>query len=246
MVVVLKLGGSVLTEKAEPETVDRAALDGCARAIGAAHDGLLLVHGGGSFGHYHAERHGVTVTDGTADPGAVVAVHDAMRRLNDIVVAALHDHDVPAVGVEPLSMAHRDDAGTLAIASRPLATILDRGFVPVLFGDVVADAARGFTVVSGDELAAVLAETFEARRVGMCSREPGVLDESGAVMGRIGAFSEVEAAMGGGGGWDVTGGMAEKVRTLLDLPMASFVFGVDDLPGFLAGEAVGTRIDPDG
>ncbi|MFB6188703.1 MAG: acetylglutamate kinase, partial [Halapricum sp.] len=57
MTTVLKLGGSVVTEKSEPETVDRAALDVVADDIAdaVATDGserqsdLVVVHGGGSF-----------------------------------------------------------------------------------------------------------------------------------------------------------------------------------------------------
>lgn len=244
MVVVLKLGGSVLTEKAEPETVDRVSLEAVARAIGAADEALLLVHGGGSFGHYHAEQHGVSDRDGTHDPAAVSAIHGAMRRLNDRVVDSLRDHGVPAVGVDPLSMAQRDDGGKLTLWDQPLAVVVESAVVPVLFGDVIADAARGFTVLSGDELTVRLAASLDADRVGMCTTEPGVRNESGSVVQRIESFSTVESAFESGDGWDVTGGMAGKVRALLELPMPSSVFGLDDLPRFLAGEAVGTVIDP--
>lgn len=248
MVVVLKLGGSVLTRKDEPETLDRDSLEVCARAIGTRDradlpDGdLLLVHGGGSFGHYRAEAHGVSITDGTDDTAAVVSVHDSMRRLNDAVVAALHERGVPAVGVEPLSLASRDATGALDLPTRSLATMLDDAFVPVCFGDVVATAGDGFTVVSGDELAVALATAFDADRVGMCSGVPGVLDADGAVLDRIDSLDEVAEAFGDVEGWDVTGGMAAKVRGLLDLPVPAAVFGRDALPAFLAGEPAGTRI----
>ena len=244
MAVVLKLGGSVLTDKDAPETVDEAALAACASAVSEAPSDLLLVHGGGSFGHYHAERHGVSTTAGTDDPRAVAAIHGAMRRLNAAVVGALHDRDVPAVGVEPLSAAHRDVEGGLALATGPVRTMLARGAVPVVFGDLVADAANGFTVVSGDELAVSLAAALEADRVGMCSGVPGVLDEDGAVLDRIASLDDVEAALVDGDGFDVTGGMAGKVRALLGLAVPAYVFGLEDLPAFLDGEAVGTAVGP--
>lgn len=243
MVDILKLGGSVITEKEDPETLDRASLDACARAVGAADGELLLIHGAGSYGHYHAEQYGVTVDAGTHDPAAVFDIHDSMRQLNDLVVTALHDQDVAAVGVHPLSVAHRDAAGTLAVADGPLATMLGEGFVPVLFGDVIVQADRGFTVVSGDEIAVTLTETLDVDRVGMCSSVPGVLDADGVVIDRIGSLGDAAGALGGSHGWDVTGGMAEKVRELLRLPVPAAIFGLDDLPAFLAGEDVGTRIE---
>ena len=104
---VLKLGGSVITDKDNAETVDDDALDSVVAAIadsgvpgsetGAAVDGtvgsiggdaagLIVVHGGGSFGHVHAAEHGVSTTEGSHDPVAVTAIHGAMKRLNSVVV----------------------------------------------------------------------------------------------------------------------------------------------------------------
>lgn len=246
MVVILKLGGSVITHKEDPESLDRASLDACARAVGERHEDLLLIHGAGSFGHYHAEQYGVSVSDGTYDSQAVFDIHDSMRELNDLVVAALHEHGVPAVGVHPLSVASRDQAGTLAVATGSLATMLDEGFVPVLFGDVIAHTGNGFTVVSGDELAVSLTDSLDVGRVGMCSSVPGVLDESGDVIPHIGSLADAADALGGSHGWDVTGGMAEKVHELLRLPVPAAIFGIDDLPSYLAGEDVGTRIERSG
>jgi len=132
---VLKLGGSVVTEKDAPETVDTDALAAAADAIAGADDeDLVLVHGGGSFGHPNAAAHGVSRTDGTRDPDAVAAVHGAMKRLNDAVCDALRARDVPAVAHHPYSAAMRDADGTLAadaeafvvdVASRGVPVVLD-------------------------------------------------------------------------------------------------------------------------
>lgn len=243
MVVILKLGGSVITHKEDPESLDRASLDACARAIGDTDADLLLIHGAGSFGHYHAEQYEVTVTSGTHDPQAVFDIHDSMRELNDLVVRALHDHGVPAIGVHPLSVAHRHEGDGLSVAPGPLATMLEEGFVPVLFGDVIAHVGHGFTVVSGDEIAVTLTETLDVSRVGMCSSVPGVLDGAETVIPHIGSLDDAADALGGSHGWDVTGGMAEKVRELLRLPVPAAIFGLEDLPGYLAGQSVGTRIE---
>jgi len=72
---------------------------------------------------------------------------------------------------------------------------------------------------------------------------PGVLDADGDVVERVGSFADVADALGGSDATDVTGGMAGKVRALLALDATAFVFGLDDLAGFLAGRDVGTRIE---
>jgi isopentenyl phosphate kinase len=244
MTTVLKLGGSVITEKSAAERVDEAALSTAADAVAAADvSELVVVHGGGSFGHHHAATHGVSTTDGTHDPTAVDDIHGAMKRLNRHVLDALLARDVPAVPVHPLSLCARDEEGSLSLPDGSVRTLLAEGFVPVLHGDLVAHAGAGATVVSGDELVTALATTVNAHRVGICSTVPGVLDETGAVVPRIGAFEDVAAALGGSETTDVTGGMAAKVRALLDLGAPAFVFGPADLDAFLGGDDAGTRID---
>lgn len=243
MTVLLKLGGSVVTEKDREATVDEVALDRVATAIGDADlDRLVVVHGGGSFGHPAAAAHGLSETQGTHDAEAVRAVHAAMRALNDAIVGRLADEGVPTAPLHPFSAAARDREGELDLAVAPVATLLDEGFVPVLHGDGVVQAGAGVTVLSGDEIVAYLADALPADRVGLCSTVPGVLDASGAVVDRIERFEDIAEAVGASDDTDVTGGMAGKVRRLLDLQVAAHVFGPDELATFLAGGAPGTRL----
>ncbi|MWV64645.1 acetylglutamate kinase [Halorubrum sp. JWXQ-INN 858] len=247
--VVVKLGGSLITEKDRPETLDGPALAAACDAIAAALadgsvGGLVVVHGGGSFGHHQASEHGISTTTGTHDAGAVMDVHGAMTTLNRFVLSRLHDRGVPAVPVHPLSVSARRDGpdGTLSLPTGSAATLLAEGFVPVLHGDGVATAGEGVTVVSGDEIVVELASGLDADRVGVCSTVPGVLDEDGEVIPSIDAFEDVAAVLGGSDATDVSGGMAAKVRELLALDAPASVFGADGLERFLRGEDPGTRI----
>jgi isopentenyl phosphate kinase len=244
MTVVLKLGGSVITEKDEPETVDQAALSAAVTAIveSAVGDDIVIVHGGGSFGHHHAAEYGVSTTEGTRDVAGVQAIHGAMKRLNETVVDALTERGVPAVPVHPLSAAARDAGGKLDLPTGQVRTLLGEGFVPVLHGDVIAHTGEGVTVLSGDELIVELAAATGADRVGVCSTVPGVLDESGDVIDRIDAFADVATALGASDATDVSGGMAGKVRALLAMGAPALVFGPDALAEFLDGGSPGTTV----
>ena len=245
--IVLKLGGSVITEKDRPETLDGAALEQAADTIAAALAGggedLVVVHGGGSFGHHNASEHGVSTTDGTHDASAVLDIHGAMKTLNQFVLGRLLERDVEAVPVHPLSTAHRDTDGTLDLPTGQIETMLAEGFVPVLHGDLVADAGAGATVVSGDELVAALARALAADRVGLCSTVPGVLDEDDAVIDQIDDFDAVAELLGASEATDVTGGMAGKVQTLLALEADASIFGLEALDAFLDGDKPGTTIE---
>jgi len=241
--VVLKLGGSVITDKDTPETVDDDALAAAVDTVAAATlDRLVLVHGGGSFGHVAAADRGMGRTEGSHAAADVWAVHDAMRRLNDAVLRRLHDAGVAALPVHPLSVAARDDDGTLSLPLASTTTLLDEGFVPVLHGDAVGHAGSGATIVSGDELVTRLATGLGADRIGLCSTVPGVYDADGQVIPRITDVASVADALGDAESTDVTGGMAAKVQALLDLDAPAHVFGPESLSAFLAGESAGTVI----
>jgi isopentenyl phosphate kinase len=246
MTVVLKLGGSVVTEKDREETVDGESLDAAAAAVGDALDGLdglIVVHGGGSFGHPNAAAYDVSTTQGTHDPDGVLAIHGAMKTLNTFVLRRLREHDVPAVPVHPLSAASRDGDGELTLPTEQVRILLDEGFVPVLHGDVIAHEGEGVTVVSGDELIVELAQGVDADRVGLCSAVPGVLDAEDEVIPRIDGYDHVADVLGESDATDVTGGMAGKVRALLELDVEASIFDLDAVGPFLAGERVGTTIE---
>jgi len=243
MTTVCKLGGSLITEKERAETLDGAALDAAADAIAGCEDRLALVHGAGSFGHHYAEKHGVSVNEGTADASAALEIHGSMTTLNRFVLSRLHDRDVPALPVHPLSAGGRDAEATLEMPIPAVRTMLGEGFVPVSHGDVIAHEGRGTTIISGDEVVVRFAEALNADRIGLCSTVDGVYDADGAVIDRIDDFDAVADALGGSDATDVTGGMAGKVRTLLDLDAPAYVFGADDLDTFLQGGEPGTRID---
>jgi isopentenyl phosphate kinase len=165
-----------------------------------------------------------------------------MMTHNRFVVHRLREHQVPAVPVHPTSPPNRDENGELTLPAGQISTYLREGFVPVLHGDGVAHAGEGVTVLSGDEIVTSLADSLAAERVGVCSTVPGVLDENEAVVETIAVFEDVEAVLGGSDATDVSGGMAAKVRELLELEGEASIFGLDDLPAFLACDQPGTTV----
>ncbi len=243
MVDVLKLGGSLLTDKTTPETIDEARLAEVAEVIAATDDcDLVLIHGGGSFGHPAAERHGMSPTAGTTNVSAVKDVTRAMRRFNDRVVDALQSVGIPAVGTQPFSCCRRTASGQLEVCAEPVKGQSEIGFLPVLHGDAIIDARAGATILSGDELAVELARSLGADRIGFCTGVPGVLDATNEVIPRIDSMEAVETVLTGTEGTDVTGGMAGKVELLLESSMPCAIFGPAELPAYLGGEFPGTRI----
>lgn len=240
--IVVKLGGSVITEKESVETLDEAALDRAIGILAGVDEQLVVVHGAGSFGHYYADRHGVTRTTGSRDAVAAYEIHTAMRRLNDAVVSRLHREGVSALPVHPLSVGSRDEESALSFPVNAVKTMLGEGFVPVLHGDVISQEGAGVTILSGDEVLVALSRELAVSRIGVCTGVAGVLNEEGSVVPRIASFDEVADVLGASDATDVTGGMAAKVKALLAAESAAWIFDLDGLAGFVEGKSPGTRI----
>src|SRR5881628_1073517 len=89
--LLVKLGGSVLTDKTRLRTARRAAIRRLASELAAVRQSLVVVHGAGSFGHILAHRHklnqgGVSVTKRIA----ASRVQQDVKDLDGLVVNALH------------------------------------------------------------------------------------------------------------------------------------------------------------
>ena len=55
-IIILKLGGSVITAKSKPQTLNVRAIKNIAKIISEFDKPIIVVHGAGSFGHYFAKR----------------------------------------------------------------------------------------------------------------------------------------------------------------------------------------------
>lgn len=243
MTTLLKLGGSLLTDKAAPETLDEASLERVSdRLVAGRPDRLVIVHGGGSFGHPAARAHGVSRTTGTRDPAAIHEVGRAMGRLNDAVVDAFANVGLQAVGLSARGLATKHDDGAVVVSPGPVRTFLDERMLPVLYGDMVAHASVGCSVLGGDQLVVSLATALDADRIGLCADVPGVLSRDGTVIEQVDRYDEVADLLGEPEGADVTGGIGWKVRALLESDVPGGIFGLAELGTFLDGGLPGTRV----
>lgn len=223
--IFLKLGGSLITDKTGVEALRPGVL---ARVAGEVQEvlskrpdlHLVLGHGSGSFGHVPAAkygtRRGVRLPEewrGFAD------VSDAAARLNAIVRESFLQAGVPVLTLQPSATVRCRDGTILALETGPVRAALQAHLIPLVYGDVAFDDERGGTIVSTEELLATLVPEFHPTWLLLAGQTGGVYDGQGKIIPSItpANFREIRGALGGSGGTDVTGGMASKVRTMLDL-----------------------------
>jgi isopentenyl phosphate kinase len=221
---ILKLGGSAITRKEKPLTPNLQAIERLANEISQANvSPLVLVHGGGSFGHPVAKKYGIK--EGYKDSSQIMGfskTHQAMTKLNRLIVDSLINNNIPAVEVQPSSCVVTKSGRIQSIEERPLRKMLEMGFVPVLYGDAVLDSETGFAILSGDQLVSSLAIRLAADRIiigvdvnGLYTADPKT-DSSARLIQHITLeeLKNMQHKIEGASVTDVTGGMLGKVLEL--------------------------------
>ncbi len=241
MTVILKFGGSVITDKANPGVIRREVIRELAKAVAEAKTPTVIVHGAGSLGHPEAKAYGIASGVGKENARGVYVTHTAVSRLNAEVVVSLREAGIEAVSFPPFASALAENGRLIFCGEGQISCLLAAGIVPVLHGDVVMDRSLGGCIVSGDQIVPYLAKALGADKIGIITITGGVLSGSEIIpeitKENVSAviFSTTETA-------DVTGGMQSKVDELLSLAesgIPSHIFRPEMLSAFLAGKPCG-------
>jgi isopentenyl phosphate kinase len=258
--LLIKLGGSLLTDKETPETPHPERIERLAREIAAASETaeangerIVLGHGSGSFGHIAAAAAGLG--KGPLDPRNLAGASRTQERaaaLHSLVVEALRAAGLAPFSLAPSSFLLAEGGVVVDRFFSPLAHAFRLGLLPVVYGDVVLDRTWGASIASTEavlsEIASGLpAHGIEISRALWLGETDGVYDATGRTIPHLATIEE--AAIGAARGTDVTGGMRLRLETCLVLARRGIVSAILDgrEPGRLAaairGEAVpGTRI----
>jgi len=174
---LVKLGGSVITDKSKLRRFRNASCARLAKELRVVDDGLGIVHGAGSFGHIEAKRH--SLHQGLKDDSQlryVAKVQRDVRELNLKVLECLIDKGIRAVSVPPAAAAVFTDGQVHSFDPEPFKSVLKLGLTPVTFGDVVPDESMGFSICSGDLMMEALARAFKPSLVVFCADVDGVFE----------------------------------------------------------------------
>jgi isopentenyl phosphate kinase len=258
MLTLLKLGGSLITDKNQRTSlrsdVLRRIAEEIVQALSEKPSPLLIGHGSGSFGHYEAKQYKTIAGVRTSEEWHGFArVATVAAELNFHVAAALQAANVPVMRFQPSASAFAKDGNIETMALEPIRAALEHGLVPLLYGDVAFDELRGGTIISTETVFSYLANHLPVSRILLLGQVDGVWDDQKQILPSItpANFPAIQAALGSSGGVDVTGGMETKVSDMLELVQAAPYPEIFILNGLvpkrlykaLLGEAVlGTRI----
>ncbi|MCB1037596.1 MAG: isopentenyl phosphate kinase family protein [Acidobacteria bacterium] len=256
-VTLVKLGGSLLTDKEKPQTAREDVIRRLAKEIAQARksvpEALVIGHGSGSFGHDAAHRHGLEGRLETPKQlKGVSATQVLAAQLHRRVADALHEAGASPYSIAPSSFFVASGGRTAVASLEPLLKVLDLGLVPVIYGDVVTDRVLGATILSTETLikeviVRLQRRIYRVRRVLWMGETDGIYGADGKTIERVTGrnLDQVRKAIGPARGTDVTGGMHLRLDSAWELARK----GVDSWildgrkPGLLkrclTGEATG-------
>jgi len=180
--LVLKLGGSLITDKSQPYCLRGETLKAAAAEIKECiEEGLInrliVVHGVGSYGHPPVIQY--KLYKGFIDPAQLLPLSRTQSKVNELRGAVTFSLQEEGIAVNLLHTSSISTAQNGRIVKMDLEAVkgfLDIGMVPVLGGDVVYDQEMGFSIGSGDQVAAILVKELKATDLIFATDVAGVFD----------------------------------------------------------------------
>ena len=173
---LIKLGGSVVTFKEKPLASNIDAIDGISRALTQLSVPVIIVHGGGSFGHYWSVKYGMHTKSANYDVHGVSVVHESMIALNQIIVNSMINVGLNPYGIPPSALA----TGHKPIVSKikHIYAMTQSKLIPVTFGDIIHVEGTKYSILSGDVLMTILARVLRPLRVIFATNVDGIYKDS--------------------------------------------------------------------
>ncbi|MFX1431968.1 MAG: type 2 isopentenyl-diphosphate Delta-isomerase [Promethearchaeota archaeon] len=226
-IVLLKLGGSLLTDKNKPFSLREEVLENCINQVIESKKPIILIHGGGSFGHPIAKNYKISEGLNDSIEDQIIGLsktHDVMNKFNSIIINKLLDRKCSAISIQPSSIFLRDFNQIRIKTVEPIEQLIKLGVIPVLYGDIVLSRDSSFSILSGDQIILKLCEKIQNFKVskvifaiekdGLFIKENGkeklALKLSSNDLDNI-KLAELDQKI------DVTGGMKSKLETIKEI-----------------------------
>lgn len=256
MTILVKLGGSAITEKSERFSVREDVLEGIAGVLAKLDERVLLVHGGGSFGHPVASKYFGKNVEKFSFEG-FFEVNKSMRRLNSKVLEILKREGLSVFPFQTSSIFYMKNSKLVLSNQEIVENFLDRGVIPVFSGDVGLTDDGGMVIISGDQIIKHLSNIFDIRFIVMGTDVDGLFTKNPSKFSEADLIPEINPES-----WenissyvdftseeDMTGGMMEKIDILVELArngVESHVINIREPENLLkvvkSDKKVGTKI----
>lgn len=211
--ILVKLGGSIITNKQKPLTPNLSAINKIASQLKKIKEPIIVVHGGGSFGHYWSVKYDMHTKPAKYNKKGVAIVKNSMVELNKIILDSFLRHDLNPYCLPPTDFMYGNKPDQKKV--KEIMKIAKSGLVPVSYGDVMWHGKNKFYILSGDKIIGILSKILKPRLVIFVLNVDGVYSDMKTkkllyeIKGEKTTISKV--------GMDVTGGMNRKIKEAVSI-----------------------------
>jgi isopentenyl phosphate kinase len=159
--ILIKLGGSIITNKEKPLSARRKAIESILKQIKKINEPKIIVHGGGSYGHYWSVKYDMHTKPAKYDARGVAIVKNSMIELNKIILDIAVKNRINAYCLPPTDFMN----GNKSIKNKILTMndISKSGLIPITFGDALWFGQKKSYILSGDVIMTTIAKILKPR-----------------------------------------------------------------------------------
>ena len=155
------MGGSIITNKDRPLSPRKKTIDKIIKNLKKISEPVILVHGGGSFGHYWSVRYDMHTKPAKYDYHGIAIVKNSMIELNKIILDSMVKNKLNPYCLPPTDFM----AGDKPILSKikQIKNMAESNLTPVTFGDALWYGQKKSYILSGDRIMSILAKSLRPR-----------------------------------------------------------------------------------
>lgn len=159
--ILIKLGGSIITNKEKPLSVRHKIIHNITNVIKKINEPVIVVHGGGSFGHYWSVKYNMHTKPANYNIHGVSVVKNSMVELNKIILDSFLKNKLSPYGIPPTSFVKGNKPINNKI--KEMQSIAKSGLIPVTYGDALWYQGKKSFILSGDKIMTMIARVLRPR-----------------------------------------------------------------------------------
>lgn len=159
--ILIKLGGSIITNKERPLSPRIATIKKIVKQLKKIREPIVIVHGGGSFGHYWSVRYDMHTKPKKYDFHGLSIVKNSMVGLNKLILDEFAKNKLNPYCLPPTDFMSGNRPVLAKI--REIKQIASSGLIPITFGDALWYGNKKSYILSGDRIMSILAEILRPR-----------------------------------------------------------------------------------
>jgi len=159
--ILIKLGGSIITNKEKPLSPRKKSIDKIVCALKKIDESIIVVHGGGSYGHYWSVKYNMHTKPANYNTHGVSVVKNSMVELNKIILDSFLKNKLNPYCLPPTDFIFGNKPIIKKV--KEIEKIAKTNLIPITFGDALWFGKKKSYILSGDKIMSVLANILKPR-----------------------------------------------------------------------------------